>query len=27
VRASPRFVDGVQEKPKITAGELKENAA
>jgi transposase-like protein len=27
VRAGVRFVDGVQEKPKTTKGELKENAA
>jgi hypothetical protein len=27
VRAGVRFVDGVQEKPKTTKGEMKENAA
>ncbi len=27
VRAGVRFVDGVQEKPKTTVGEVKENAA
>jgi hypothetical protein len=27
VRAGVRFVDGVQEKPKTTEGEVKENAA
>lgn len=27
VRAGVRFVAGVQEKPKIAAGEAKENAA
>jgi hypothetical protein len=27
VRAGVRFVDDVQEKPKITVGEVKENAA
>ena len=27
VRAGVRFVDGVREKPKATAGKVKENAA
>jgi hypothetical protein len=27
VRAGVRFIDGVQEKPKTAAGEVKENAA
>jgi hypothetical protein len=27
VRAGIRFVDGVQEQPKTTVGEVKENAA
>jgi hypothetical protein len=27
VRAAVHFVDGVQEKPKTAAGEVKENAA